>query len=74
MKKHLLLIWIVVSLVSTVACAAQEPEANAELDEANQLLVQLDRNLNPESYESYRKLINIEPDGKRKEFVLYVRI
>ena len=71
MKKHLLSIWIVVSLVSTVVCAAQESEANAELDEANQLLVQLDRNLNPESYESYRKLINIEPDGKRKEFVLY---
>lgn len=71
MKKHLLLIWIVVSLVSTVACAAQAPEANAELDEADQLLVKLDRNLNPESYESYRKFNNIEPNGKRKEFVLY---
>ena len=30
------------------------------------LLEQIDRNLNPESYESYRKLINIEPDGRRK--------
>ena len=36
-----------------------------------ELLRQVDRNLNPESYESYRKLINIEPDGKRKEYVLY---
>ncbi len=34
-------------------------------------LLQVDRNLNPESYEMYRKLINIEPDGSRKEFVLY---
>jgi len=35
------------------------------------VLEQVDRNLAPESYEMYRKLINIEPDGKRKEFVLY---
>lgn len=35
------------------------------------LLLQVDRRLQPESYEMYRKLINIEPDGKRKEFVLY---
>jgi outer membrane lipoprotein-sorting protein len=35
------------------------------------ILRQVDRKLNPESYEMYRKLINIEPDGRRKEFVLY---
>lgn len=35
------------------------------------LLAQVDRNLEPESYEMYRKLINIEPDGRKKEFVLY---
>ena len=35
------------------------------------ILRQVDRNLNPESYEMYRKLINIEPDSSRKEFVLY---
>jgi hypothetical protein len=39
--------------------------------DGQQLLKQIDRNLNPESYESYRKLINIEPDGKRKEFTLF---
>ena len=36
-----------------------------------ELLRKIDRNLQPESYEMYRKLINIEPDGSRKEFVLY---
>jgi len=36
-----------------------------------QLLKQVDRNLNPESFESYRKLINIEPNGREKEFVLF---
>ena len=27
---------------------------------------EVDRNLNPESYEMYRKLINVEPDGRQK--------
>src|SRR4030067_3231477 len=35
------------------------------------LLKQVDRNLNPESYESYRKLINIEPDRRKKKFPLF---
>ena len=39
--------------------------------DGQQLLKQIDRNLNPESFESYRKLINIEPNGTRKEFTLY---
>lgn len=37
----------------------------------NQLLQLVDRNLNPDSFESYRKLINIEPNGREKEFVLF---
>jgi outer membrane lipoprotein-sorting protein len=36
-----------------------------------EILRQADKNLNPDSFESYRKLINIEPDGTKKEFVLY---
>ena len=36
-----------------------------------ELLKKVDRNLEPESYESYRKLINVEPDGTKKEFVIY---
>jgi len=35
------------------------------------ILRQVDRKLNPESYEMYRKLVNIEPDGRKKEFVLF---
>jgi outer membrane lipoprotein-sorting protein len=35
------------------------------------LLKQIDRNLSPDSYESYRKLINIEPSGAKKEFTLF---
>ncbi len=39
--------------------------------DGTQLLKQVDRNLNPESYEAYRKLINVEPDGKKKEYTLF---
>ena len=35
------------------------------------LLKKVDRNLNPEAYESYRKLINIEPDRRKREFILF---
>lgn len=35
------------------------------------ILEKVDRNLEPENYEMTRKLINEEPDGKRKEFILY---
>lgn len=36
-----------------------------------EILEKVDRNLAPASYELYRKLINIEPNGARKEYVLY---
>ncbi len=35
------------------------------------VLKKVDRNLEPESYESYRKLINIEPNGSEQDYVLY---
>jgi outer membrane lipoprotein-sorting protein len=45
--------------------------APAQALDGGEILRQVDRRLNPESYEMYRKLINIEPDGRKKEFVLY---
>src|SRR3989339_134449 len=39
--------------------------------EGTDLIKRIDKNLNPKSYEKYRKLINIEPDGKKKEFTLF---
>lgn len=53
-----------------LVCAVLSATSAFALD-GQQLLKQIDRNMNPESYESYRKLINIEPDGSRKEFTLY---
>ncbi|WP_457554190.1 outer membrane lipoprotein-sorting protein [Desulfobacula sp.] len=39
--------------------------------DGNEILKQVDKNLNPDSFEMYRKLINIEPDGTKKEFVMF---
>ena len=55
-------ILLIISLLFALPAHALDGEA---------LLRQIDRNLNPESYESYRKLINIEPDGRTKEYVLF---
>jgi hypothetical protein len=39
--------------------------------DGKEILATVDRNMQPDSYEMYRKLINIEPNGDRKEFVLF---
>lgn len=66
-KRSLRKIKILVVLLPVVLCFAT---AALALD-GNAILKQVDKNLQPESYEMYRKLINIEPDGSKKEFVLY---
>ena len=53
---------IFILLFFTAGYAGEDPD---------RLLREIDRNLNPESYESYRKIINIEPDGRKKEYVLF---
>jgi len=44
---------------------------NAYAIDGTKLLDQIDKNMSPQSYESYRKIINIEPDGKKKEYVYF---
>ena len=46
------------------------PAAAVSRDGA-QILQKVDRNLEPESYETFRQLIDIQPDGSKKEYVLY---
>jgi outer membrane lipoprotein-sorting protein len=56
-------------LLGLMLCLLALPVA-AALD-GNQILQKVDRNLEPSSYEAYRKLIDIQPDGSKKEYVLY---
>ena len=44
--------------------------AAAAID-GTQILQKVDRNLEPETYESYRQLTDIQPDGSKKVSVLY---
>jgi outer membrane lipoprotein-sorting protein len=62
MKK---LLCIIICLIALPASAA-----TATID-GTQILQKVDRNLEPESYEAYRQLIDIQPDGSKKEYVLY---
>lgn len=39
---------------------------------AGNILDEIDKNLNPTSFEAYKKLINIEPDGTKKEFLMWM--
>lgn len=59
MKK---LLWLFLSFAALPAAHAID---------GTQILQKVDRNLEPESYESYRQLIDIQPDGSKKEYVLY---
>lgn len=56
------LLWMLLCLVVLPAAAAVD---------GTQILQKVDRNLEPESYEAYRQLIDIQPDGSKKEYVLY---
>ena len=58
MKK---LLWLILCFVALPAAA---------LDGA-QILQKVDRNLEPESYDAFRKLIDVQPDGTKKEYVFY---
>jgi outer membrane lipoprotein-sorting protein len=55
-------------LVTLIAILLSAPAFALDGD---RLLEQVDRGLNPESYEMYRKLINVEPSGAKKEFTLF---
>ena len=55
-------------LLALVLLAAAIPAAALD---GEALLKRIDASLMPPSYEAYRKLINIEPDGKKKEFIFY---
>jgi len=68
--KKQLIYFVTASLVILSNQAWSEAPKTQDMN-ATQLLKEVDARLQPSSYEMYRKLINIEPDGDRKEFVLY---
>ncbi len=57
------------TLFVALAMLLAAPAARAATPD--EILAAVDRNLAPETYESYRKLVNIEPDGSKREFTLF---
>ena len=55
-------------LLGLMLCLVALPAAAID---GTQILQKVDRNLEPESYESYRQLTDIQPDGSKKVSVLY---
>ena len=58
---------VLVCVLSLLLCSS----GMAAAMDAGEILQQVDARMQPRSYEMYRKLINVEPDGSSKEFVLY---
>jgi hypothetical protein len=56
-------------LVATLPATTQRA-VTAGLD-GEALLLQIDRRLNPPSYEAYKQIVNVEPNGRTREYLLY---
>jgi len=61
---HLLLTLLALALLPGRPLGAPLPDGQA-------LLREVDHILQPDTFESYRKLVDIQPDGARKEWLLY---
>jgi outer membrane lipoprotein-sorting protein len=67
MKKRSSLMFVVLAIILALGSRAGLVCA----EDGAAILKKVDANLQPESFESYRKLINIEPTGAKREFLLY---
>lgn len=56
-------------LMATLPATTQRA-VTAGLD-GEALLLQIDRRLNPPSYEAYKQIVNVEPNGRTREYLLY---
>jgi len=61
--------WMFVVLVGVLAAIGHRP-LGAAIDGAA-LLKQVERRLNPPAFDAYKRLINVEPDGRTREYLLY---
>ena len=61
--------WMLAVLIGAIAALGERP-VGAAID-GTALLRQVDRRLNPPSYDAYKRLINVEPSGRTREYLLY---
>jgi len=68
MHKNRFIYFLAFSLFATMIWTQPQKRNDGQ---ANEILKKVDENLMPVSFESYRKLINEEPDGSKKEFIFF---
>lgn len=61
----------IMNVLLAMLCFLAGTAFSAQAIDGKELLAKVDRNLAPVSYEMYRKLINVEPDGSKREYTLY---
>ena len=62
--------WMIPAAVVAASAAIAQKPTGVPID-GNALLRRVDRQLNPPSFEAYKKIINVEPDGRTREYLLY---
>lgn len=62
-------VWTMPVVAAALVAMGQRP-LGASID-GTTLLRQVDRRLTPPSYEAYKRLINVEPNGRTREYLLY---
>ena len=68
MKKNLIILFAILFLISTFVSGQDNLKI---VPKGNEILKKVDEVLSPGSLEFYRKLINEEPSGDKKEFIFY---
>jgi hypothetical protein len=62
--------WMILPALVATSVATGQSSPRAPVDGAA-LLRRVDRRLNPPSFEAYKRIINVEPDGRTREYLLY---
>ena len=68
MKKNKFSLFLILVFISSIIWAQ---ESSINKNRGNEILKKVDENLMPFSFEAYRKLVNEESDGSKKEFIFY---
>jgi outer membrane lipoprotein-sorting protein len=61
---------VIAAVVAVMLAAGAHAPAGAAID-GPALLRQIDRRLSPPSYDAYKRVINVEPGGRKREYLLY---
>jgi len=62
--------WMIPAVLVAATVVTAQKSTGMPID-GDALLRRVDRQLNPPSFEAYKKIVNVEPDGRTREYLLY---